>query len=72
VWICDSSVWLETVYFLYVILVFSHVLLYISGKLGIPEPEPEIAVTRNYESWVLKAVIGYQFLLPEFTKTRTT
>jgi hypothetical protein len=52
-----------TVYFLYMILVFSHVLLYISGKLGIPEPE--IVGTRNYGLWVLRAMIGYQFLLPE-------
>jgi hypothetical protein len=71
VWICDSSVWLETVYFCYALL-FSHVFLYILGKLGISEPEPKIAGTRNYGSRVLKAVIGYQFLLPELTKTRTT
>jgi hypothetical protein len=48
---CGSTI-LESGWNLYIfvmyfssVLLFSHVLLYILGTLGIPEPEPEIAGT---------------------------
>jgi len=47
-------------------------LLVISGKSGLPEPEPELSGTRIVGFYNFSVFSGYRFLKPEFQKTRKT